>query len=123
VFWKGGLSALGFGSTPPLRHDIKERLVNKKFVVLVCLLVSAYANASTVTLTWTQSDSPGIVYNKVYCGYVSGGPYPWRRKTSDPATSLKVLNVNSGTYYCMVTAIDGQGIESVASNEVKVVVP
>ena len=97
--------------------------MHKRLLVLVCLLASAYADTHSVTLTWTQSNSPGIVSNEVHCGYVSGGPYFYHHKTRHPRTDLTVLNVSSGTYYCMVTAIDDQGQESVASNEVKVVVP
>jgi hypothetical protein len=97
--------------------------VIKKCVVFVCLLASASASVHSVTLNWTQSDSPNIASNEVYCGHVSGGPYPWHRRTKAPETSMTVPGVNSGTYYCMVTAIDGQGMESVASNEVEVAVP
>jgi len=97
--------------------------VIKKCVVFVCLLASANASVHTVTLYWIQSSSPDIVANKVYCGYVSGGPYPFFHKTRNPTNRLTVPNIPSGHYYCMVTAIDGQGMESVASNEVVVDVP
>ena len=97
--------------------------MNKQLMVLVCLLLSAYANAHSVTLTWDQSTSPGIVANKVYCGTVSGGPYQRMHTIHYAATQLVVPKVHSGRYYCMVTAIDGQGMESVASNEVEVLVP
>lgn len=95
----------------------------KKCVVLVCLLASANASLHTVTLRWTQSDSPDIVANKVYCSRVPGGPYPYYHKTSSPTTLLRLSRIPSGQYYCMVTAIDSQGMESIASNEVEVDVP
>jgi hypothetical protein len=90
-----------------------------------CLLVSANASASghSVLLTWTQSGSPNIVSNEVNCGHVSGGPYPWHRTTRYAATSMTVQNVNSGTFYCMVTATNDLGEVSIASNEVEVDVP
>lgn len=97
--------------------------MKRMYEVFLCLLVCAYADAHTVTLTWTQSNSPGIVANKVYCGTVSGGPYQRMHTIRHPATLLTVPKVHSGTYYCMVTAVDGHGEESVASNEVQVVVP
>ena len=89
----------------------------------VCLMASANASVHSVTLNWTQSNSSNIVCNKVYCGRVSGGPYPWHRTTQHLETTMTMKKVNSGTYYCMVTAIDSQGIESTASNEVEVLVP
>jgi hypothetical protein len=99
--------------------------VKLRYALLVCLLVSANAstNGHSVTLSWTQSDSPNIVSNEVYCGPVSGGPYSFHRNTRHPATSLIVPKVHSGTYYCVVTAINDLGEESDPSNEVEVDVP
>jgi hypothetical protein len=97
--------------------------VIKRSVIVVCLLASANASVHSVILNWTQSNSSNIVSNEVYCGHVSGGPYPRHRATKYPETSMTVKNVHSGTYYCVVTAIDSQGMESIASNEVEVVVP
>jgi hypothetical protein len=99
--------------------------VKTRYLLLGCLLVSAGAgtNDHSVTLSWTQSDSPNIVSNEVYCGRVSGGPYPFQRETLVPATSLAVPKVHSGTYYCVVTATDAQGVESGPSSELEVDVP
>ena len=95
----------------------------KTCLAFVCLLASANASIHLVTLNWTQSNSSDIVSNKVYCGRVSGGPYPWHRTTQHLETNMTIKKVNSGKYYCMVTAIDSHGMESIASNEVEVVVP
>lgn len=97
--------------------------MQKWLTLVVCLLVSAYAGAHTVTLHWTQSGSDDVVSNKLYCGHQSGGPYPYHRTSKHPVTGFTKLNAPSGTYYCVVTAINSWGEESKASNEVRFIVP
>ncbi len=97
--------------------------MKKLSVAVVCLVFSAYALATSVTLNWTQSNSPDIVCNKVYWGPVSGGPYTHQYRTKQPATTATMRVAPSGTWYCVVTAIDSQGMESTVSNEVEVLVP
>lgn len=88
--------------------------------ILVCGLLALH----TVTLKWTQSNSPGLAHNTVYCGKKSGGPYDLLMYVSPkPVVQAIKANVASGTYYCVVTVTDVEGIESVKSNETKVVVP
>jgi len=97
--------------------------VKKILTVFVCLFASALAAAYSVTFNWQQSKSPGIVADKLYCGKISGGPYPYSHQTSYPTTTLEVPKAPPGTYYCVVTAINSLGDESAPSNEVKVQIP
>lgn len=97
--------------------------MKKICAVFVCLFVSAFAAGYSVTFNWDQSKSGGIVADKIYCGSNSGGPYPYSYRTKYPTTTLEIPKAPAGTYYCVVTAIDGQGMESKPSNEVKVRIP
>ena len=91
--------------------------------VFVCLLVSVFAAGYSVTFNWDQSESRGIVADKIYCGRHSGGPYPYTHRTKQPTTTFEIPTAPAGTYYCVVTAIDSKGMESKPSNEVEVQIP
>ena len=97
--------------------------MKKLFVLAACSLLPPCAGAHSVTLTWTQSKSRGIIHDRVYCGHQSGGPYPQRYMTKEPETSVTKFNAEPGDYYCVVTAINRDGYESEPSNEVHVIVP
>jgi hypothetical protein len=78
----------------------------------------------TVSITWNASTTSGLAGYNVYRGTVSGGPY--NRITSTPTTALQFTDsaVTAGqTYFYVVTAVGGNGVESVTSNEMKVTVP
>jgi hypothetical protein len=78
----------------------------------------------TVSVTWNASTTSGLAGYNVYRGTVSGGPYS--RITSTPTTALQFTDsaVTAGqTYFYVVTAVSGNGVESVTSNEMKVTVP
>jgi hypothetical protein len=78
----------------------------------------------TVTVTWNASTTSGLAGYNVYRGTVSGGPYS--RITATPTTALQFTDsgVTAGqTYFYVVTALGGNGVESVTSNEMKVTVP
>lgn len=78
----------------------------------------------TVTVTWNASSTSGLAGYNVYRSTTSGGPYS--RITSTPTTALQFTDsaVTAGkTYFYVVTAIGGNGVESVTSNEMKATVP
>jgi hypothetical protein len=78
----------------------------------------------TVSVTWNASTTSGLAGYNVYRGTVSGGPYS--RITSTPTTALQFTDsaATAGqTYFYVVTAVSGNGVESVTSNEMKVTVP
>jgi hypothetical protein len=80
--------------------------------------------AHSVSVTWSASTTSGLAGYNVYRGTVSGGPYS--RVTSTPTTALQFTDsaVTAGqTYFYVVTAVGGNGVESVTSNEMKVTVP
>jgi hypothetical protein len=72
----------------------------------------------TVALSWTASSSPNVTYN-VYRGTTSGGPYA-TKVNSAPVTGLSYVDTTvqvGQTYYYVATAVDGNGNESVYSNQ------
>ncbi len=70
-----------------------------------------------INLTWAQSNSPGITQNRIYRSTVNGGPYS-PIATIAATTAFNNTGLNSGTtYYYVVTAINGSGLESAASNQ------
>jgi hypothetical protein len=78
----------------------------------------------TVSVTWNASTTSSLAGYNVYRGTVSGGPYS--RITSTPTAALQFTDnaVTAGqTYFYVVTALSGNGVESVTSNEMKVMVP
>ena len=92
-------------------------------IALAVLVAIALCLAQhTVTLTWTQSTSPGITSNNVYRGTASGGPYSQIYPSSSPITSYNDVPASSGTYYYVVTAVSSAG-ESGYSNEVQATDP
>jgi len=77
----------------------------------------------SVDLTWNASTSSATGYN-IYRGGSSGGPYSQINSTLDSATSYIDSTVVAGnTYFYVTTAVDGNGVESVNSNQVKTVIP
>ena len=97
--------------------------MKKSSLLPACLLVATYAGAHSVTLTWDQPKGDNIAFDRVYCGHQAGGPYPHSYTTKHAVTSVTKWNAAPGSYYCVVTAIDQNGLESEPSNEVHVVVP
>ena len=80
--------------------------------------------AHSATLSWTASTSSAVSGYKVYRGSVSGGPYTLVNTSLVTLLTFTDSAVQSGaTYFYVTTAVDGSGIESVFSNEVKAVIP
>ena len=97
-------------------------------LMLVSLAGCAGGNATgtvqhSVTLTWAASTSTVAGYN-VYRGVQSGGPYTRINSVLEAPTNYVDNTVESGcTYYHVVTAVDGNGLESAYSNQVVAVIP
>jgi fibronectin type 3 domain-containing protein len=65
-----------------------------------------------------------VVGYYVYRGTVNGGPYSKLNSTPAPSTNYTDATVQSGvTYYYVVTAVDGSGMESAYSNQSTAVIP
>ncbi|HEV2730535.1 MAG TPA: choice-of-anchor D domain-containing protein [Terriglobales bacterium] len=78
----------------------------------------------SVDLSWAGSTSTDVVGYNVYRATVSGGPYT-KINTALNATITFVDNsVQPGqTYYYVTSAVDGTGLESGYSNQVKTIIP
>jgi fibronectin type 3 domain-containing protein len=62
-------------------------------------------------------------YN-VYRGAVSGGPYTMINTSLNAPADYADFNVQAGqTYFYVVTSVDGSGVESLFSSEVKAAIP
>ncbi len=81
------------------------------------------ASGNYVTLTWTDSTSPGVLEYDIYRGTKSGGPYSEIATVSGTSTSYTDNTVSAGqTYYYVATTITGTG-ESGYSNQAMANVP
>ncbi|HZG84162.1 fibronectin type III domain-containing protein, partial [Paenibacillus sp.] len=84
--------------------------------------LTAVASSAKVTLSWTASATPSVTYN-VYRSETYGGGYSKLNAAPLTATTYEDTTVASGkTYYYVVKAVDGKGVESSASNEATVTV-
>jgi Abnormal spindle-like microcephaly-assoc'd, ASPM-SPD-2-Hydin len=78
----------------------------------------------SVDLTWDVSTGPDAVGYNIYRGGVSGGPYARVNSVLDSSTAYTDSTVASGrTYYYVTTAVDGSGVESGYSSQVRAVIP
>jgi hypothetical protein len=74
--------------------------------------------STAVTLRWDKSPARGVKGYRLHCGLISGGNYA-RLVTVGKVTSYTFSNLIPGkTYYCIVTAYDAAGKESLPSNEI-----
>lgn len=77
----------------------------------------------SVELSWTASTSTVSGYN-VYRSAVSGGPYSKIDSSVAPLDTYTDPNAQAGqTYYFVVRAVTGSGVESADSTQVSVTVP
>jgi ASPM-SPD-2-Hydin domain-containing protein/centrosomal CEP192-like protein len=84
----------------------------------------AGAAQHSVTLSWAASSTTGVVGYNVYRSAVSGGPYARITSGADPSLSYTDSAVTAGqSYFYVVTAVRGNGIESTYSNQAKAVIP
>jgi fibronectin type 3 domain-containing protein len=79
--------------------------------------------AHSADLKWNASASPVVGYN-VYRSEKTGGPFA--KLTGAPIRETRYTDrtvQSAHTYFYMVTAVDGQGRESLYSNQIKAVIP
>jgi hypothetical protein len=77
----------------------------------------------SVSLSWNASTSSVVGYN-AYRGSVTGGPYTKISSVLNASTNYVDNSVQAGqTYYYVTTAVDGSGVESGYSNQVKAAIP
>jgi HYDIN/CFA65/VesB family protein/ASPM-SPD-2-Hydin domain-containing protein/centrosomal CEP192-like protein len=77
-----------------------------------------------VDLSWAASSSTDVVGYNVYRATVSGGPYTKINTALNATTAFVDNSVQAGqTYYYVTTAVDGTGLESGYSNQVKTIIP
>lgn len=82
------------------------------------------ANAHSVSLTWQESSSGGVIGYNVYRGTAHGGPYHAINTVLDASTNYSDYNVSAGsTYYYVTTAVDSAGRQSAYSNETRAIIP
>ena len=75
-------------------------------------------------LSWNASLSIDVVGYNVYRGLNSGGPYSRINSSIANGTTYTDSAVASGTtYYYVVTSVNGNGEESIYSNEASATVP
>jgi len=87
------------------------------------LAPGAAPTAHSVTLNWNASTSAVVGYN-VYRAAQPGGPYTKLNSSPIRPTSYADSAAQAGqTYFYVVTAVDGSGVESRFSNKVQVSVP
>jgi ASPM-SPD-2-Hydin domain-containing protein/centrosomal CEP192-like protein/HYDIN/CFA65/VesB family protein len=78
----------------------------------------------SVDLTWTASQSSGVVGYNIYRSIVSGSGYTKVNGTVNSDTSYTDTTVTAGlTYFYVAKAVDGNDVESGPSNEVQAVIP
>ncbi len=76
-----------------------------------------------VSLSWDASTSVVVGYN-VYRSTVSGLSYVRLNASVIPGTNYADSTAQAGnTYFYVATAVDADGIESILSNELKVILP
>jgi Big-like domain-containing protein/ASPM-SPD-2-Hydin domain-containing protein/carboxypeptidase family protein len=89
----------------------------------IALTGSGVAPSHRADLSWIASTSTVVGYN-VYRGSKSGGPYVLITSAPVVLTSYTDSTVlGGGTYFYVVTAVDGNSIESSFSNEAQAVIP
>jgi fibronectin type 3 domain-containing protein len=79
-------------------------------------LIARANGKKKIRLDWIQSPSANVVSNKVYLATSSAGPFN-PVATVPATTTYNSAGLSSGTtYYYIVTALNGSGQESAASN-------
>ena len=79
-------------------------------------LVAAPKGAN-IGLTWTQSTSPGVVSNRVFRSTTNGGPHTLVATFSSMTSYTDNQATKKTTYYYVVAAVNGDGLQSAASGQ------
>jgi hypothetical protein len=78
----------------------------------------------SVDLSWTASQSSGVVGYNLYRGTVSGGPYSKVNSTPNADTTYTDTTVTAGqTYFYVAKGVDTNNVESGPSNQVQATIP
>ena len=101
----------------------------KRLALFVVLLFAVPCAAQTsVSLSWDASATPGVSYNlyrtKTAAGCATAGPGCIKVNTA-PISALTFSDTvaASGRWFYVVRAVDVDGVESVNSNELAVILP
>jgi len=102
----------------------QARAVHFGFILAIILVLSVFAVAHTVSLSWDASTSQNVVGYNVYRGPSSNGPYAKLNTTLDSQTAYSDGTVQGGqTYFYVTTAVDNMGNESAYSNQSQATIP
>jgi hypothetical protein len=78
----------------------------------------------SVSLSWTASNSSGVIGYNIYRGATSGGPYSKINAVLNASTLYTDSTVADGqTYYYVTTAVNSSNEESGYSNQTQAVIP
>jgi len=97
----------------------------------IALAFGGVALAGLITFTWTNPTTredgtalTNLETIRVHCGTTSGGPYPTTQDFTPTQSGGANLTLPPGSYHCVATAIDADGLESAQTGEVsKVILP
>jgi hypothetical protein len=89
------------------------------------LLRTADVSPVRVTLRWHANQEPDLAGYRLYYGSQprSQAAYATAVSIADPGATVWSLELEPGTYYFALTAVDASGNESGFSNEVNAVIP
>ena len=81
-------------------------------------------SGTSALLNWTQHTDPTVTQYKIYRSTTSGSNYQLLSTVSKPVITYTDTTVSNGTtYYYVITAINGTGLDSPRSSQVSIVVP
>jgi hypothetical protein len=93
-------------------------LIASSFVQAGGITNAPALTSSTVTVSWNKSPDRSVRGYRLHCGLTSGRHYS-RFVDVGNVTSYTFANLIPGkTYYCVVTAYNASGKESLPSNEI-----
>jgi hypothetical protein len=91
-----------------------------KYAAILWMILTMPAMSEEVSLLWNKSITPTVTGYKIYVGNSSRNYRP--PITIGNQDSYTITSLTSGTYFFAVSAFDGNGNESVLSNEVSQVI-
>ena len=96
-----------------------KREIISSVITAALLMLTGSAFAGSATISWDANNDDDLSGYRIYYGTDKGGPYGSSTSLIPKAqTSYTVPDLNSGTYYFVVTAVDNSGNESAYSSEV-----
>ncbi len=127
--WSGTLSARGSRTIGPLSQTQTYRLTCRgeggSAIAMVRVTVQTQAGFNLRWAPPEENEDGSLVTEldgyRIYYGD-SAGRYPDMEEINDPRVTSHTVPVTPGTYYVVMTALDGNGEESGYSNEIVAVV-